>query len=548
MGRPEPGAPATRRAEGLVQMRRSTSEESAWAPFGEKVFRALWIAQFVSNVGGWMQTVGAQWLLVGHGAGLVSLVQVASGLPVLLLALPAGALADLVDRRRLLLVGQAAMAAVATVLAVLALLGVLGPWQLLLLTFLLGCLSALNGPAWQAVQPSLVPREQLRQASALGAVNMNVARAVGPALGGLLVAAAGVGWTFALNALSFLGILVVLLRRFPDEQAPVRERQREQALAALRAGGRYVRRAPGVRRILLRCALFVPGAAALWALLPVVAVQRLGLGSSGYGLLLAAVGVGAVAGAGVLPQLSARLRGNGVLALSGLLTAGALLVVALAGNTVLVSLALVWAGAAWIWGLSTLSAALQLELPNWVRARAVAFYLLVFQGGNALGALVWGQLAQYAGLLIALTVPAALLALGALSLRQLPLLDAEVDPSLSDSWPEPRLTVEPAAADGPVLVSVEYRVADGAAEAFVRAMDEVEASRRRTGAVSWGLYQDGAEPTKFVEVFTVASWAEHRAQHHERWTGVDHAFERTARALVTGEPVVTHAVTARAAL
>ncbi|MFF0388070.1 MFS transporter [Kitasatospora sp. NPDC004615] len=548
MGRPEPGAPATRRAEGLVQMRRSTSEESAWAPFGEKVFRALWIAQFVSNVGGWMQTVGAQWLLVGHGAGLVSLVQVASGLPVLLLALPAGALADLVDRRRLLLVGQAAMAAVATVLAVLALLGVLGPWQLLLLTFLLGCLSALNGPAWQAVQPSLVPREQLRQASALGAVNMNVARAVGPALGGLLVAAAGVGWTFALNALSFLGILVVLLRRFPDEQAPVRERQREQALAALRAGGRYVRRAPGVRRILLRCALFVPGAAALWALLPVVAVQRLGLGSSGYGLLLAAVGVGAVAGAGVLPQLSARLRGNGVLALSGLLTAGALLVVALAGNTVLVSLALVWAGAAWIWGLSTLSAALQLELPNWVRARAVAFYLLVFQGGNALGALVWGQLAQYAGLLIALTVPAALLALGALSLRQLPLLDAEVDPSLSDSWPEPRLTVEPAAADGPVLVSVEYRVADGTAEAFVRAMDEVEASRRRTGAVSWGLYQDGAEPTKFVEVFTVASWAEHCAQHHERWTGVDHAFERTARALVTGEPVVTHAVTARAAL
>ncbi|MFG2692912.1 MFS transporter [Kitasatospora sp. NPDC048407] len=548
MGRPEPGAPATRRAEGLVQMRRSTSEESAWAPFGEKVFRALWIAQFVSNVGGWMQTVGAQWLLVGHGAGLVSLVQVASGLPVLLLALPAGALADLVDRRRLLLVGQAAMAAVATVLAVLALLGVLGPWQLLLLTFLLGCLSALNGPAWQAVQPSLVPREQLRQASALGAVNMNVARAVGPALGGLLVAAAGVGWTFALNALSFLGILVVLLRRFPDEQAPVRERQREQALAALRAGGRYVRRAPGVRRILLRCALFVPGAAALWALLPVVAVQRLGLGSSGYGLLLAAVGVGAVAGAGVLPQLSARLRGNGVLALSGLLTAGALLVVALAGNAVLVSLALVWAGAAWIWGLSTLSAALQLELPNWVRARAVAFYLLVFQGGNALGALVWGQLAQHAGLLVALTVPAALLALGALSLRQLPLLDAEVDPSLSDSWPEPRLTVEPAAADGPVLVSVEYRVADGGAEAFVRAMDEVEASRRRTGAVSWGLYQDGAEPTKFVEVFTVASWAEHCAQHHERWTGVDHAFERTARALVTGEPVVTHAITARAAL
>ncbi|MFJ8439342.1 MFS transporter [Kitasatospora griseola] len=528
-------------------MRRSTSEESAWAPLGEKVFRALWVAQFVSNVGGWMQTVGAQWLLVGHGAGLVSLVQVAAGLPVLLLALPAGALADLVDRRRLLLVMQAAMAAVATVLSVLALVGVLGPWLLLLFTFLLGCLTALSGPAWQAVQPSLVPREQLRQASALGAVNMNVARAVGPALGGLLVAAAGVGWTFALNALSFAGILLVLLRRFPDPPAPLREREREQVLAALRAGGRYVRRAPAVRRILLRCALFVPGAAALWALLPVVAVRRLGLGSSGYGLLLAAVGVGAVAGAAALPQLSARLRGNGVLALAGLLTAGALLVVALADSAWAVSPALAAAGAAWIWGLSILSAALQLELPNWVRARAVAFYLLVFQGGNALGALVWGQLAQYAGLLVALTVPAALLALGVLTLRRLPLLDGKVDPSLSDSWPEPRLTVEPAAADGPVLVTVEYRVADGGATAFVRAMDEVEASRRRTGAVSWGLYRDAAEPARFVETFTVSSWAEHLAQHHERWTGVDHAFERTARALVTGEPVVSHAVTARTA-
>ncbi|MGW4380981.1 MFS transporter [Kitasatospora sp. NPDC004531] len=517
---------------------------SAWAPLGERVFRALWVAQFVSNVGGWMQTVGAQWVLVGHGAGLVSLVQVASGLPVLLLALPAGALADLVDRRRLLVVMQAAMAAVAAVLAALALLGVLGPWLLLLLTFALGCLTALNGPAWQALQPSLVPREQLRQASALGAVNMNVARAVGPALGGLLVAAAGVGWTFALNALSFVAILLVLLRRFPVEPARP-EREREQVLAALRAGGRYVRSAPGVRRILLRCALFVPGAAALWALLPVVAVQRLGLGSSGYGLLLAAVGAGAVAGAGALPRLSARLRGNGVLALAGALTAGALLAVALAGSAWVAGVALVFAGAAWIWGLSTLNAALQLELPNWVRARAVAFYLLVFQGGNALGALVWGQLAQYAGLVAALAVPAGLLLLGVLSLRRLPLLDGEVDPSLSDSWPEPRLTVEPAAGDGPVLVTVEYRVADGDAAAFVRAMDEVEASRRRTGAVSWGLYRDAGRPERFVEVFTVSSWAEHLAQHHERWTGVDHAFERTARALIDGEPVVTHAVTAR---
>ncbi|MFE5581514.1 MFS transporter [Kitasatospora sp. NPDC056531] len=518
---------------------------SAWTPLREKVFRALWLAQFVSNVGGWMQTVGAQWLLVGHGAALVSLVQVAAGLPVLLLALPAGVLADLVDRRRLLLGMQAAMAAVAAVLAALALLGVLGSWSLLLLIFLLGCLTALNGPAWQALQPSLVPREQLRQASALGAVNMNVARALGPALGGALVAAAGVGWTFAFNAVSFLGIVLVLLSWRPVGATPGRGQEREHALAALRAGGRYVRSAPGVRRILLRSALFVPGAAALWALLPVIAVQRLRLGPSGYGALLAAVGLGAVLGASALPWLGARLRATSMLALAGTLTAGTLVVVAVSTDAVLAGSVLALAGAAWIWGLSTLSAALQLELPNWVRARAVAFYLLVFQGGNALGALVWGQLAQYTGLTAALTTSAALLVLGVVSLRRLPLLDGRVDPSLSDTWPEPRLTVEPAPQDGPVLVTVTYRVAGADASAFVRAMGGVEASRRRTGAISWGLYRDAAEPDRFIEVFTVTSWAEHCAQHHVRYTGIDREFERTARKFVPSEPVVTHAVPAR---
>ncbi|MET8625793.1 MFS transporter [Kitasatospora sp. NPDC004669] len=523
----------------------ANSGGSAWTPLREKVFRALWLAQFVSNVGGWMQTVGAQWLLVGHGAAMVSLVQVAAGLPVLLLALPAGVLADLVDRRRLLLGMQAAMAAVAAVLAALALTGVLGPWSLLLLTFLLGCLTALNGPAWQALQPGLVPREQLRQASALGAVNMNVARALGPALGGALVAAAGVGWTFAVNAVSFLAILLVLLRWHPVGQAASRGQEREQALAALRAGGRYVRSAPGVRRILLRSALFVPGAAALWALLPVTAENRLGLGSAGYGMLLAAVGLGAILGAGALPRLGALLGSTGMLALAGTLTAGTLVVVAVTTDAVLAGSVLALAGAAWIWGLSTLSAALQLELPNWVRARAVAFYLLVFQGGNALGALAWGQLAQHAGLTVALTASAALLVLGVVSLRRLPLLDGRVDPSLSDTWPEPRLTVEPAPQDGPVLVTVTYRVAGADSSAFVRAMGAVEASRRRTGAIGWGLYRDATEPNRFIEVFTVTSWAEHRAQHHERYTGIDREFERTAREFVRSEPVVTHAVTAR---
>ncbi|MET8546808.1 MFS transporter [Kitasatospora sp. NPDC004799] len=522
-----------------------TTGGSAWSPLRRRVFRDLWLAQFTSNVGSWMQTVGAQWLLVGHGAGQVSLVQLAAGLPVLFLALPAGVLADLVDRRRLLLVMQAAMALVAAALAVLAFTGHLGPWTLLALTFLLGCGNALNGPPWQAVQPSLVPREELRQAAALGAVNQNLARAVGPALGGALVALLGVGWTFAVNAASFLAILAVLATWRPDasERAPRPGQEREHLSAALRAGGRYVRSAPRVRRILLRSALFVPGAAALWALLPVSAHDSLGLGAAGYGLLLGAVGLGAVAGAAVLPTVSRRVGGDGALALAGAVFAGALLALAVGGSVPVALLALFLAGAAWITALSTLNASLQVALPAWVRARASAFYLLVFQGGNAVGSLLWGQLAQHAGLSVAMVLAALFLLGGVLSLRRLPLLGGRADPTLSEAWPEPRLAVEPAPQDGPVLVTVTYPVRAERAPSFLAAMRKVESSRRRTGAVTWGLYRDAARPERFVETFTVTSWSEHCAQHHGRYTGTDHAFEAEARELLTGEPTVTHAVT-----
>ena len=521
----------------------STSDNaaSAWSPFRQPVFRALWFAQFASNVGSWMQTVGAQWLLVAHGAALLSLVQVAAGLPVLVLALPAGVLADLADRRRLLLAVQGGMAVGAVVLTVLAFAGHLGAWTLLGLTFVLGCGQALNGPAWQALQPSLVPRDQLRPASALGAGNQNVARAVGPALGGLLVAAAGVGWTFALNAVSFAGILVVLARWRPAQQVPRPGQEREQTLAALRAGTRYVRNSPRVRRLLLRCALFVPGAAALWALIPLTARQSLGMGSAGYGLLLGAVGIGAVGGAWILPRVGRHLGGDGTLAVSGALFAAALLAVDYLAIDAVVFLALLAAGTAWIWALSTLNAALQLGLPSWVRARAVAFYLLVFQGGMAIGAFVWGQIAQWAGLSTALAAAAGLLLAGVVAGRWLPLRDRRPDPEVSDAWPEPRLVVTPAPTDGPVMVIVEYQVADPDAEAFRQGMARLERTRRRTGATSWGLYRDPERADRYLETFTVSSWSEHMAQHHERYTGADHAVEADVHALAQREPTVTHA-------
>ncbi|MFF4705546.1 MFS transporter [Streptomyces sp. NPDC001288] len=522
----------------------SSGSESSWAPLALPVFRALWIAQFVSNVGTWMQTVGAQWLLLGHGATLVTLVQTASSLPVVLLALPSGVLADRFDRRRLLVVAQLAMCAVATVLAVLAFAGLLSPGPLLALTFLLGCGTALMGPAWQAIQPELVARSQLAEASALGAVNMNLARAIGPAVGGVLVAAAGAGWTFAFNAVSFLGIVIVLAlwKRPPAEPVPAAERER--FLTALYAARRYVRNAPGVRRVLLRTALFIPGAAAVWSLLPLVAGRSLGLGSGGYGLLLAAVGVGAVSGAFLLPRMRRLLGANGTLVAGAAVFAVVLAVLATVHVTWVVALALLPAGLAWIGVLSTLSAATQTRLPGWVRARGLAVYLLVFQGGQALAAPLWGGLAQWLGLTTALLIAALLLLLAAASVPRWPLYDAtRIDPTPSDHWPTPPLVYEPGPADGPVLVSVVYRVAPADRAAFTAAMADVARSRRRTGALTWGLYEDGNEPGRFIENYLIASWAEHLAQHHTRLTETDRRFETTARALVLPgtEPEVTHA-------
>ncbi|GAA4803935.1 MFS transporter [Streptomyces ziwulingensis] len=524
------------------------AEESAWAPLAARVFRALWIAQLVSNVGSWMQTVGAQWLLIGHDATLVTLVQTASSLPVVLLALPSGVLADRYDRRTVLLAAQFAMLAASAALAVLAFADALTPVVLLSLTFLLGCGTALMGPAWQAIQPELVERRQLGQAAALGAVNMNLARAVGPALGGAVVAAAGSGWVFAFNAASYLGIAAVLLRwRRPATREPAL--RGEGLLAAVYAGRRYVLNAPGVRRVLLRTVLFIPGGAALWSLLPLVASRSLGLGSSGYGLLLGMVGAGAVGGAFVLPALRRGWGANGVIAAGSTVFAAVLAVLATVHVPWIATVALLPAGLAWIAVLSTLNAAVQARLPGWVRARGLAFYLLVFQGGQALTAPLWGLLADRLGLTRTLLIGAVLLLAGAASVRRLPLHATDgIDPSPSDHWPEPPLVFEPGPVDGPVQVSVVYRVAPGNRTAFTRRMRPVARSRRRGGALSWGLYQDGGDPDRFVETYLVASWSEHLAQHHSRTTATDREREEQARQLLAEGTVVevTHAFDASA--
>ena len=352
------------------------------------------------------------------------------------------------------------------------------------------------------------------------------------------MAAAGAGWVFALNAASFVGIAVVVA----SWRAPVlADGPRERLVEALRAGGRYVRHALIVRRLLYRAVLFIPAASAIWALLPVVAASNLHLGSAGYGLLLGMVGIGAVAGAVVIPRLRARVGSAGLVTGAMVVTAVAVVVVATVGNAVLVGIALLPIGGAWIAVMSSLNSGLQLALPNWVRARGLAYYLVVFQGAQALGAVIWGAVADRTSVTTALLIAAAVLVAGALVGLRSPMPDtAKLDRTPSAHWPAPQLTFTPDAADGPVLVTLTYQVSEDNAVAFTEAMRHVGRSRRRTGALRWELFRDGGEPTRFVESYLVGTWAEHVRQRENRLTGADRRFEEQARGYAVGEPQVAH--------
>jgi MFS family permease len=348
------------------------SASSPWAPFRVKIFRWLWLASLASNIGTWMQTVGAQWLLV-HGANaaiLVSLVQTADMLPDVLFGIVGGVLADTLDRRRLIIAVQVSLAAAGAALAAITIAGQISPALLLLFTFVIGSGSVLMTPAYQSLVPVLVPREDVAGAIQLNSININIARAVGPAIAGILIAHFGVGADFAVNAGTFLVYAIVVFLWRPSSD--ITPQLPERFISALRAGGRYVRYAPVVRRILLRAALFLVPASALWSLLPLIASRRLGLGSSGYGLLLGALGVGAIIGALVLSRVRNRLSLNGLIGLSGGVFCPILVVVVLLHSTIGVVLVLIPAGMAWVAMLATLNTSLQLFLPAWVRARGLS--------------------------------------------------------------------------------------------------------------------------------------------------------------------------------
>ncbi|MCC7484996.1 MAG: MFS transporter [Burkholderiales bacterium] len=520
---------------------------SSWAPLRRPAFRSLWIATVASNVGTWMHEVGAGWLMVTLGAGpaMVALVQAAGTLPVFLLALPAGAFADIVDRRRILIATQVWMLACAASLGALTLAGAIGGWSLLAATFALNCGTAMMIPAWAAVVQELVPREELQSAVALNSVGVNVARAVGPAVAGVLVGAAGPAAAFFLNAVSFLGVVIVLTRwrREPRHGTLPAER----FLGAMRAGLRYVREAPALKSVMARAAAFSLFAAATWALLPLVA-RAAGGGARTYGLLLALIGAGAVGGAFVLPRLRAKCSRDRLVRAATCAFAAAMLAVAVGHALAVLVPAMVVTGLAWITALSTLHVAAQTAVPAWVRARGLSIYLVTFSAGFAGGSILWGALAQRWGVTAALAMAAAGAMLTLAATRGYSLGGQEgADETAPVGWREPATAVEVEPDRGPVLVTVEYRIAPADGPAFTAAMGEVRRVRLRDGATSWGLFEDAARPGRYLESFLVESWVEHLRQHR-RATVADRDVSERARRFHVGPvpPHVTHLIAAHA--
>jgi MFS family permease len=526
----------------------SEAGASPWSPLQRAVFRAVWTASIASNIGTWMQSVGAAWLMTSLTPSplLVALMQTAASLPVFLVGLPAGALADVVDRRKLLLVTEAWMLLVALTLGVLTLAELMSAWTLLALTFLMGLGAALDAPAWQAIIPDLVERQELPSAVALNATGFNVARAVGPALGGLVVAAAGPAAVFLLNAASFLCVLVAIYRwrraRVPSDTPP------EDMLGATAAGMRYVRHAPALQAVLVRIGVFTLGASALWALLPVVARRELGLDATGYGIILGSLGFGAVGCALLLPRLRRSLPVDTLTAAATLVFAISTLALAYLRFVPLLVVSMIAGGMAWLVMMSSLSVAAQTASPAWVRARTLGIYLLVFQGLLAAGSFAWGALAEQFGNATALSVAALALVGGLAASWRWPLhVVQRLDLTPSSHWADPTLAITPDPEDGPVLITVEYRVGAERASDFLEAMDEMRIFRRREGAVRWDLFRDLADPDRYLETFVVVSWAEHMRQH-ARVTVADQAIEARAFAFLQEgvEPVAAHLIAARA--
>ncbi len=484
---------------------------SAWAPFRHHAFALIWTATVVSNVGGWMYNVASGWLMTSLDPDpfIVSMVQVANSLPMFLFAIPAGALVDIVDRRLFLICGEFAIMITSAAFAVLVWLHLITPNSLLLFSFIVTVGSAITAPAWQAVVVQLVPRSDLSSAVAANSLGINVSRAVGPALGGVIAGAAGIAAPFWLNAFSNIGVIAALVWWRPPKDS-AEHLPPEPFGSAVRTGLRHARYNAHLSSTLIRAIGFFAFASAYWALLPLVARSQIAGGPALYGMLLGAIGASAVAGAFALPWLKASLD-------------------------------------PWTVALSTLNVSAQVALPEWVRGRGLAMYVTVIFGALTLGSAIWGEVAAVAGLPAALFLAAAgaMVAIR-LTWRWKLQTGANVDFSPSMHWAAPVTTRAIEKDRGPVLVTVEYHIDPKNREPFLEALGQYARERRRDGAYDWRLFEDPAEEGRFIEIFLSDSWLEHLHQH-QRVTKADRVLEQAVRHFHIGSgPKTTHLIGVRA--
>ena len=516
---------------------------SRWGAFGHTAFTIIWTASIVSNVGTAMFDTASGWLITSLNADpmAVSLVQVAVSLPLFLFTLPAGALADVIDSRRLLIVVELAIVVVSAIFAALVSFGVATPIALLATTFLLGVGGALSSPAWLSTTPLLVPRRDLDSAVAANSVGFNLSRAIGPALGGVVIAAFGISTPFWVFGASNLGIIAALLWwRSPRKSAE--SLPAERLTSAVRTGIRHAANNRYLRATLVRALAFFPFASAYWALLPLVARSQMTQGPELYGILLGAIGVGAIGGSLALNWLKANMGPDAAVASGTLATALALLLFGLARDPFTAVGACIVAGASWTVVLTNLYVSAQVALPDWVRGRGLAIFLTVIFGATTVGSAVWGKVAGAEGLPIA-HYAAAAGALLAILLTWPWKLQAGVGLDLTPSmhWRAPVVTQKVENNQGPILVTVEYRIDLKDRVAFLAALDEMGHERKRDGAYAWGLFEDTADVGRFIETFLIESWLELMHQH-ERVTNADRMTENQIRGLLTSAPRVTHLV------
>jgi MFS family permease len=504
---------------------------NGFEPLRVPLFRDLWLASIVSNLGGWMQDTAGTWLMTVLTTSplLIALMQTAASLPVVILGLLAGATADIFDRRRLLIFWQAWMLVAVAILSVLTFFDIISPWILLILTFLLNIGAAMNSPAWQAIVPEVIPRPQLPDAISLNSAGFNLARALGPALGGLAIAlfakaTTGAASVFLLNSLSFVGVILVLYhwQRNPLFKSAL---PAERIQGSMRAGIRYIRYAPMLQASFVRTLIFTLFVSAVWALLAVVAKNDLRQGAMGYGILNGSMGFGAVIGATLLPRIRRILSADSIIASATGVFVATLVVLAMVKIPLIIIAMLIAAGFAWTSAMSTLNLSVQVSVPAWVQARALGAYQMIFSGGMALGGVIWGFIAEHVSTSKSLLCAAVGLAVTLpLSMRFHVLRGVQPDftPHLYTK-PAPTLATEREDSDGPVRISIDYYIDTRDYPAFIKAIYKMRAVRLRDGAIRWGVYQDASDPAHLNETFITESWLEYLRQR-ERLTTSDVAI------------------------